>query len=81
MINVEDKVKLDINDDEIFTIAEKSITDEDRLQCQCGGCLVVKKITKEYKIKNNNECIMEDIPILQCSNCKKKVFNLSLIVK
>ena len=26
MINVEDKVKLDINDDEIFTITEKSIT-------------------------------------------------------
>ena len=71
MINVEDKVK----------IAKKLITDEDRLQCQCGGCLVVEKITKEYKIKNNNECIIEDIPILQCSNCKKEVSNLSLFVK
>ena len=59
----------------------KEITDEDRLQCQCGGCLVVEKITKEYKIKNNNECIIEDIPILQCSNCKKEVPNFSLFVK
>ena len=50
MINVEDKVKLDINDDEIFTITEKSITDEDRLQCQCGGCLVVKKILLHFLI-------------------------------
>ena len=81
MVNVKDKVKLDINDSKIITIDEKVITNEDRLQCECGGCLVVKKVTKKYKIKNNNECTIEDIPILQCNDCKKEVSNLSLLVK
>lgn len=64
----------------MINIEEKVITDKDRLKCSCGGCLVVKRITNEYKIKNI-ECKVENIPILECNNCNEKDIVLSFFVK
>lgn len=64
----------------MINIEEKVIKDKDRLKCSCGGCLVVKRITNEYKIKNI-ECKVENIPILECNNCNEKDIVLSFFVK